>query len=220
MTDELDDIDLPKPPSRWPAIVAVTLALGAFATVPMVLGFGWFGARLVTSAPLPVHVLNTSGQPLTIEVDFASPVLVPPGRVESLESLTGDITLVARAEDGSEVEREVISDAQGAVFYNALGSECLAVFDLTGLYGGSDDEAAIRVVERVQRDQRIVRSEADVLLLPRRTPPDTVRGTVHWIEVVGCNLLDPAEEEFLLSQAQFRLENRRAEYEALREMTR
>ncbi len=214
---DINDLDLPRAPSKWPAVVAAALAIGAFAAGPQMLGFGWFGARLVTSAPLPVHVLNTSGQTVTIEVDFASPAVVRAGTLESLESLTGDITITALAEDGSELERTLVQDATGAILYNALGSECLAVFDLTGMYGG---ESGLRVVERVPKEQRIIRSDAHVLLLPRRTPPDAAAGTVHWIEVVGCNLLEPEEEEFLLSQAQFRIEQRRAEYDALREQAR
>lgn len=209
---EWDDALPPRVSWRLGLVVAAILAvLGA---APLAFGLGPFGARLALAGTGAVHVLNTSGQDLTVDVSFAAPVVVPAGTMEVIETLRGRVTLIATAPDGSVVET-LVFDAGEATFYNAAQSACLVVVDLTDVYGG---EGVLRVHERVPREQALIHQASDVWLLPRRTPPEQAAGTVHMLEVVGCNLLAQEEEAFLLSQVQFRLEERRRAYqEALRE---
>lgn len=216
--EELDALVAAKERSRRAAILCAVAALAALAVIPRLLGAGWFGARVVLAREVPIHVLNTSGQDLVIKVPFASATTVRAGTIETVETLAGPVALEAFGEDGERAEFFEF-DAQVPVVYNALGSECLAVFDLTPFYGG-EHAAPLRVLDRISRDERLVELDAGTLILPRRTPPDQATAPVHWVEVVGCTLLDPSEEAYLVGQAEFRLQERRTALEEAREAAR
>jgi hypothetical protein len=188
--------------------------IAVLAIAPMALGAGPFGLRFITSVSVPVHVLNTSGQDLTIEVPFATPLESPGGTFLSTNSLSGPITLQAVAADGTIVE-EVDIEARGQVIYNVLGSECLAVMDASTYYGA--EGPGLVVVDRITQDMRVYVTEADTVILPRRTMPDQAEGVVHWIEPINCETLDPAREDELLMWAEFRLRQRRERLEDARD---
>lgn len=199
---------------RWPWVLGFLGLAAVLGAAPAAFGLGPFGLRLALAGTAVIHVLNTSGQDLVVDVSFAAPMPVPAGTMEAIETLRGPITLVATDPDGTKVESFAF-DAGEATFYNADESACLVVVDLSDVYGG---QGVLRIHERVPREQALIHQASDVWLLPRRTPPEQAAGTIHMLEVVGCNLLAAEEESFLLSQVQFRLEERRRAYqEALRE---
>jgi len=222
MTDETPQLDptgdddsfVPKKTSPWIPVAIVGALVAFLALAPMLLGAGPFGLRFITSSSVPVHVLNTSGQNLTIEVPFATPLESPGGTFLSTNSLSGPITLRAIDESGEVVE-EVEVDARGEVIYNVLGSECLAVMDASTYYGA--DGPGLVVVDRITQDTRVYVTEADTVILPRRTMPDQAEGEVHWIEPINCETLDPSREEELLMWAEFRLRQRRERLEDARD---
>ena len=192
-------------------IVAIAGFIAALGLIPMTLGFGPFGLRVLTGETIDVHVLNLSGEDLVVSLSFSEPHPVTAGTMETLSTLSGRSQLVSTRPDGSVLD-EIELDAAGAVFYNAGGGRCFAVFDLSDFYGGGDD-ARLQVVARLGEDTRAYEFDADTVVLPRRVAPANARGVVHWIEPVGCNLLEPEEEPFLLGQNRVRLEQRRERYE-------
>ncbi|MFT6628568.1 MAG: hypothetical protein ACJA1R_001830 [Flavobacteriales bacterium] len=212
-TYDLDLDDLPKAPSKIPLLIGAAVALFAIAAAPAMLGFGWFGARLLTSDEIDVYVLNTSGQDLDVALPFASVARVPGGTLQTLQTLTGEITIEALSTSGESLEMLEVN-ATGPVFYNALGSECLVVFDVTDFYGG---EANLTIVRRVSQEERIIVLDADTVVLPRRALPSQAIGTVHWVDVVGCALMDPEYEEDLLQRSLFRIQQRREAQQQARE---
>ncbi len=218
MTDlDYDELVVPSARRRYALIGLIAAAfLLAVGGVPKILGFGWFASRMIGSEEIFVYVLNTSGQDIEVQLPFAASRNVPAGTIETLRTLDGEITITALDMDGNVLETLDVS-ADGDLFYNALGSECLAVFDLTGLYGGEGD---MEVEARIFKSQHIYQITADTLIMPRRVAPDEARGVVHWIDTVGCNLLEEDNEEYLLAQAQVRLEDRRERREAARRAIR
>lgn len=202
---------------RWGAALG-SLALVALGVIPWLLGAGWFGLRLASAGEVPIHVLNTSGSDIEVQVSFASRRVVASGTMETIETLAGPVSLTTHNADGELLESFEF-EASVPVFYNAMGSECLAVFDLTPYYGGQTEQP-LQVLRRITRDERLVELDAGTLLLPRRTAPDQATPPVHWVEVVGCTLLEPAEEDYLVGQAEFRLQQRRDAYNEAREAAR
>lgn len=189
-------------------VLAVAALLAAVGLAPMAIGFGPFGARLLLSHEIPVHVLNLSGDDLDVSLSFASTVRVPAGTMETLETLSGGARLKATRPDGTIVD-ELEIDAGGPVFYNAGGGRCFAVFDISPYYDGDVDEGDIEVVARLDEATRVYEFSADTVVLPRRVAPDQARGTVHWLEPVGCAMLSPENESFLIGQNLVRLRERR-----------
>lgn len=193
--------------------VAIFGALVAgLGLLPMAFGLGPFGSRLVTADEVPVHVLNLSGTDLTVSLSFAADLTVVAGTMETMGTLSGGSRLVARRPDGTVLD-DLRFSADGPVFYNAGGGRCFAVFDISGFYGDDPDTSAVTVVARLPEDTRLYEFEADTIVLPRRTAPDQARGRVHWLEPVGCNLLDPDEESYLIGQNLVRMQERRDRYE-------
>jgi len=186
-------------------MIVVAVCVLIFAALPYALGYGPFGLRLLTASKAVIHVLNISGQELTIDVSFSSPKRVR--AIDTVETLTGPIRLIARDADGQEVER-FETRLTGDLFYNATGAACIAVFDLTDYYVDGED-ASIRVARRVFRGEVYFPIEAATVVLPRRAAPNQARGTVHWIEQVNCDTLQVENEEELLMWAEFRLRERR-----------
>jgi hypothetical protein len=193
------------------ALAVVTTIMTALAVLPAMAGLGPFGVRIITADNVEVHVLNLSGGDLDIELPFASTVRVTAGTMETLGTLEGPARLRAITPEGDLFE-ELEFEATGPIFYNAGGGQCFAVFDISNLYGGGDDQQ-MSVVARLDEDTRIYAFEADTILLPRRTPPESARGSVHWLEPVGCGLLEPSEEHFLIGRSLLRLQERRQRYE-------
>lgn len=181
--------------------------------IPAALGLGWFGTRLLAD-DVTVWVLNTSGQDLTVEIAYARTLESRAGTLEMVQTLEGPSTI--RATDGSgQVVDDVTFTAANAVLYNAGGSECLAVFDVSEYYTRTQNPQ-LTLVDRIPETQRLYEFKAPNMILPRRGPPQEVAGAVHWIEDVACSALDPAREEELLFFATNRLHQRheRAQQEA------
>ena len=214
--DAIEGLEIPESGrAAWYALAAVIALVAVVAILPWAFGFGPFAIRLLTSAEIEVHVLNLSGDDVHIELPVAADRPVPAGTMEALATLEGRFTIAPRRDDGTVVE-EVEVDARTPVFYNVGGGRCFAVFDITNFYGGEGE--VMTVVARLDEDARIHVFDADTVLLPRRTPPTQARGRVHWLEPVGCSLLDPEEEDYLIGSNLVRLEHRRDQYEeALRE---
>ena len=207
-----DDI---KPPGRGYGAYAIgALGLLVFlAVVPKLLGLDWFALRAITSKTIYVHVLNTSGQDLEVSVSHGSTETVTAGTMALIQTMSGDVSISARGLDGELLEElEVRLDDD--TLYNALGSECLAVLDVSSFYGA--DNIPFSVVDRIRREDRLYTFTAGTVLLPRGTPPDSAAPPVHWIETFGCELLDDEEEGYLLTQAQVRLNARWEAYQEAR----
>lgn len=199
---------------------ALAAFIAALALIPMAIGFGPFGLRVITSKEIPVHVLNLSGEDVTIALSFASEAQVVAGTMDSLETLAGPVSLESRSLDG-EVMESITLDATGPVFYNVGGGRCFAVFDISAFYDGeSEVEENMTVVARLGEETRIHVFEADTVVLPRRVAPDQAIGVVHWLEPVGCGLLDPEEEPYLIGTSLVRLQQRRENYEEARDAAR
>ena len=207
------ETDAPSP-SKLPAIIGLAL-VAALAIGPKLAGFGWFGARFLFSAEVPIYALNLSGQDVTVELSFSSDTTLAAGTLEVLETLAGPITLVARDADGTVVD-ELSIDAQGPLFYNVAGADCLAVFDLTSFYG-PQQRSAVTLHARIEQGTRLYPIDAETVVLPRRTNPDSTHGDVHWIESVSCSSLDPDRENELLMWAESRFMERRRQLEEARE---
>jgi hypothetical protein len=210
--DGLDDALLASDPgaSRWigPAIaVAVVFAL---VGLPWAVGYGPLGVRLVTSHRVAIHVLNLSGGDVDVQLPFERRTVVRAGTLETLETLSGTIEIVTWDDELQESDRFTV-EATGPMLYDVGATQCLAVFDVTGMYGGRAQDA-ITFVEAVVR-QRTYAFRADTVLLPRRTPPDTAVGTVHWIEPVDCETLTDGDPDDLLMWAEYRLRLRRERFE-------
>ncbi len=208
---EIDD------PSGRRRLWATALGIGGFvaalALLPMAIGFGPFGLRLLLSDEIPVHVLNVSGEDVNVSLSFASDVDVPAGSMETLATLSGRSRLVATRADGTVVD-DLEIDATGDVFYNVAGGKCFVVFDISSFYLGEDEQQGdMTVVARLYEDTRVYAFTSDSILLPRRVPPDQARGSVHWLEPVGCAMLEPSEEPYLIAQSLMRLQSRRERYE-------
>lgn len=213
--DEIIGFEIDDPTGRrgllgWvAALAAFVLALGL---IPAKLGFGPFGLRLFTSDEIPVHVLNLSGSDLEVALSFASPVVVTGGTMETLVTLSGSSSLRATRPDGTLVD-DLEFEAAGPLFYNAGGGRCFAVFDISAYYDGELEEGDMTVVARLDEDTRLYEFEADTIVLPRRMAPDQARGVVHWLEPVGCSMLDPENESYLVGTSLVRLQQRRERYE-------
>ena len=217
MTIEYEEPILPSNTQRnFKIALILSTFLIVIGGIPKMLGFGWFASRMLGSEEIFVYVLNTSGQDIEVSLPFATPRSVPAGTIETLRTLDGEITIIAQDIDGNVLE-SLTHVSEGDLFYNALGSECLAVFDLTNFYGGEGEDMTVEA--RIYQEQRIYQITADTLIMPRRVAPDEARGIVHWIDTVGCNLLNEENEDYLLAQAQVRLEDRRERREQrLREL--
>lgn len=214
---EIDGFDVP--PSRpWLGPIIVVGALAIIGVIPYLLGFGFFASRVILSKDVNVYVWNFSGEELTFEIDFSEDVNLPAG-METVRTLTGPVSITARGTDGEIVEHFDI-ELERPVFYNANGSTCFAVYDVTAYYDGTED-SRLRLVDRIYQDDTFYEIQADTVVLPRRPTPTQAIGDVHWIEpVTDCDNLDPAYEESLLVQAEIRLQRRREEYEQALEEAR
>jgi hypothetical protein len=219
MSDELDGLDDVKvAPSRAWVFPALVLAMAAMLGVgPWLAGWGWFGSRLALAGNVFVYVLNTSGEDLVVTLPLMEAEAVPAGLLETLDGLTGAGTLTIARTDGEVLSTHEV-DLQRPLFINAQGSECLLVVDVTAYYnGGASRGEGLRVVARIPKEQELYESQADLLILPRRSFPDTVRGTVHWMEPVACTSLDPTVEEDVLMYLEGRMRVRREEAERERQ---
>lgn len=199
---------------------ALAAFIAALALIPMAIGFGPFGLRVITSKEIPVHVLNLSGGDVSIRLSFASDSDVTAGTMETLETLAGPITIETLGPNGETLESLDV-DADGPIFYNVGGGRCFAVFDISTFYDGeSQVEENMTVVARLGEETRLHVFDADTVVLPRRVAPDQAMGVVHWLEPVGCGLLDPEEEPYLIGTSLVRLQQRRENYEEAREAAR
>lgn len=220
---DYEGFDVPDPTGKkrlWGTVGALVAFIAALGLIPMALGFGAFGLRLIVSDQIPVHILNLSGADADITLSFAADAQVVAGTMDTMETLSGPFEITATHPDGTVVDQLEI-DADGPVFYNVGGGKCFAVFDISTLYlGEGESESDVTVVARLYEDTRFYAFEADTILLPRRVPPDRAFGTVHWLEPVACSLLDPAEESFLVGRSLVRLGHRRDQYEEARQEAR
>lgn len=208
--DPIDD-PAPRSDSRFIVVLLVVLGVGILGGLPWAMGLGPFGLRQFLSHDVTLWVINTSGQDLTIQLTNDPPRLVRNFTVEQIDTLSGQ-TVVATLNAAGEVLEEHPWDLQEDALLNALGSECMAVVDLDGYYGeGADGQ--LDIVARIRRDDRLYTLQADQVLLPRHTMPDTIRGTMHWIETVNCELLDEERTLTLASTLAARMATRRAELE-------
>jgi hypothetical protein len=214
MSDEMEDMEMTPPPNRaWVPVAIMAVLVVGLGVVPKVMGFGFFGARLALSEDVLVHVLNTSGQDLKVTLSFTEPEDVPAGTIQTLTGISGPGTLTIATMEGEVLSTHEI-DLERPLFVNAQGSECLAVVDMSPYYnGGSQTGGGLQFVERIHEDQEIYQTTADYLVLPRRTFPDSVRGTIHWIDTISCSLLDPAMEEDALMYLEGRMRIRREQQE-------
>jgi len=192
--------------TRGLLIAAVVLVIAGVA--PQRLGCGWFGTRAVLADNVTVHVLNLTDADVVIAAPFGSPQTVASGALVGVETLAGPLRIRATRTDGTLVE-DVRVDATGAVFYNVGGGRCFAVFDISEFYGAESEQPELRVVARLDEATRTYAFDADTVVLPRRPPPDMARGRVHWLEPVGCTLLDPEEESYLVGRNLHRMQERR-----------
>ena len=155
---------------------------------------------------MTVWVLNTSGHDLTVEIAYARPLDARAGTLEMVQTLEGPSTIVATDGSGQVVD-DLSFTAASAVLYNAAGSECLAVFDVSAFYTQTQNPQ-LTLVDRIPETQRLYEFKAPNVILPRRGPPQQVVGAVHWIEDVACSALDPSREEELMFFATNRLHQR------------
>jgi hypothetical protein len=191
--------------ARWIAIGVVAGVIAIIGAIPAALGFGPFGARLFAD-DVTVHILNLSGRDVTVTASFATPVESPNGSLHTAKSLAGPITIVAVDGSGQTVD-DLAIDASTDLLYNVGGGTCFAVFDATAFYSGAA-QATLRLAARIPSEQRLYPIEAPNVVLPRRPPPSTAAGAVHWIEDVNCTSLDPANEQDLLTWAEYRMLSR------------
>ena len=197
-------------------VLFVVLALGILGGIPWMLGLGPFGLRQILSEKVTLYVVNTTGYKLTIQLTNDPPRESLPQTVESIETFSGQTTIQIINEQGEVLETHEWDLSQDSLL-NALGSECMALVDLAGYYGeGANGQ--LDVVSRIRREDRLVHITADQLLLPRHTMPDQLAGTMHWLELVGCDLLDPERTEGLRQSLANRMAVRRQE--ALEERAR
>ncbi len=218
MSEEFSDLEMNPPPSRaWVPLAIMAVLVVALGVGPRLMGFGFFGARLALSDDVLVHVLNTSGKDLRVTLSFTEPEDVPAGTIQTLTGISGPGSLTIATMDGEVLSTHEI-DLQRPLFVNAQGSECLAVVDMSAYYnGGSQRGGGLTFVERIHEDREIYQTTADYLVLPRRTFPDQVRGTIHWIDTISCSLLDPAMEDDALMYLEGRMRIRRQQQEEERQ---
>lgn len=197
-------------------ILFVVLALGILGGIPWMLGLGPFGLRQILSEKVTLYVVNTTGYKLTIQLTNDPPRESLPQTVEAIETFAGQTTIEVINEQGQVLETHEWDLSQDSLL-NALGSECMALVDLAGYYG-EGASGQLDVVSRIRREDRLVHITADQLLLPRHTMPDQLAGSMHWLELVGCDLLDPERTEGLRQSLANRMAVRRQE--ALEERAR
>jgi hypothetical protein len=190
-------------------ILFVVLALGILGGIPWMLGLGPFGLRQILSEKVTLYVVNTTGYNLTIQLTNDPPRESLAQTVEAIETFSGQTTIQVINEQGEVLETHEWDLSQDSLL-NALGSECMALVDLAGYYG-EGASGQLEVVSRIRREDRLVHITADQLLLPRHTMPDQLAGTMHWLELVGCDLLNEDRADGLRQSLANRMAVRRQE---------
>jgi hypothetical protein len=201
--------------TRRRRLVLLGVALAALLLVgllPVPLGAGFFGWRLVRYERVDLHFVNITGETVRIQIGGASGEF-PGGRVHSLRFRAGEVTLEATGEGGRPLETIALYTDNQSVFYNLGDRHCFVLLEATAMYDPGRDGPPLRVAGRITPDDRITLIPPGVFIPPRGVLGDTVPGgqRVWWIDDIACVLLDPEEENVLLAQQMIRMEGRREE---------
>ncbi len=188
-------------------VIVVTLVL--FAGIGKISGTGWFGHRSFLYEGGELYVLNMHVEPRYVSVDGLERVEVPAQNAQRVDLIGGTSEVVITTEDGEVAQTHSVTiDGSDALL--KLGEQkCLAVMDLSGIYG-SGASGAPKLREGIREKDDLYIPQSRNVVWPRKDFPkgfSPQKGLPLWIEIVGCELLDDPEflEPYLGNRMQKKL---------------
>jgi len=199
-------------------VLLAGLLLAAVGALTSWLGVGPFGWRYFKHGQSRIFIYNGTPHFALLDID-GNAFEVPPYRGRTYDVVGGDMAIhtrlqrVERNPDSGEFERtdtidelEVrtfATERQNWLYHIAIpGSTCLAVTDVSALYGGSG--GTLEIIRAVFPEARLQPLPYDDVLYPQDILPDKGVPPVIWVAVVNCTVL--AEPEKALINLQLEIE--------------
>lgn len=194
---------------RRTAIIAVVFAAAAAAAafVPHMLGYGWFGHRILLYGESQLYVLNISDQPRQVSVDSGPPEQIDAGGARLLPLVGGVSSIQTRSDDESSARDWTVETNRSALLLNLSDATCLIVSELTGLT--DEQPLEVEIIDQLDADTEIYDVDSRNVIWPRAYPgvvDEDQTDPVRSVEIIDCHLFD--DEQFLEDYLQRRFEDR------------
>jgi len=179
-------------PSTAVFVTMIAAALvAALGVAGYVSGVGWFGYRQWLYGTGRLYLGNYTPHTRFVSVDGRDPVELGPNKYEIVDFVGGTNSVRVLDADRELLSTHSLTAAASDAFFKVAGGACLAVVDVSSLYGG---EGEIEIREFVGSDQRSYVPDTHNTIWPGEEFPDQLQageGPGIWLEKVGC----PLEED-------------------------
>lgn len=194
---------------RWlVAILAILVVTTTAALIPHLLGYGWFGHRVLLYGQNELYVLNLDDEPRQIVVDDRTTRQIDADNAALVPLVGGTSTVSVYSPDGELLADRQLETDRSDVLYSLSDQACFVVSELSNL--SADTPLEVDIVDRLGPEVDLYPLESRNIVWPRGYPgvlkqdsPDPALS----VEVVDCNLLD--DRAFLTDYITEQLEARR-----------
>lgn len=187
------------------ASIVVLFVAGA-ALIPYLIGYGWFGHRLLLYGEGQLYVLNLHDETHHVSVDGRAPVEIPGDDATILPLVGGPTSVEVQDQQNQVIDSWETELDHSDAFLNLSDDTCFVLAELANLSGNNSLE--VEIIEVLDADTDFVPLDTHHVVWPRGNPgavDDTAESAVA-IELMDCELL--GEREFLGDYLQTRLEAR------------